>query len=103
MLAKSIEVNLPLGPRRCLFMAWSHGIEGPGRIPVKDVRGIQERRLLERVRAVRGRTIEFEAPARRAVEPSGAPFPDIFRERLRVSRLPSLRSPAPYRCNAFCE
>jgi hypothetical protein len=43
LLAKSIEVNLPLGPRRCLFMAWSSGIEGPGRIPVKDVPCIQER------------------------------------------------------------
>lgn len=43
LLAKSIEVNLPLGPRRCLFMAWSPGIEGPGRIPVEDVPCIQER------------------------------------------------------------
>ena len=38
--------------------------------------------------AVRARTIEFEAPARRAVGPSGAPFPDILRERLRVSKAP---------------
>ena len=43
LLAKSVEVNLPLGPRRCLFMAWSPRIEGPGRIPVKDVPCIQER------------------------------------------------------------
>jgi hypothetical protein len=40
------------------------------------------------VRAVRGRSIKFEALARHAVGPSGAPFPDIFRERLRVSKAP---------------
>jgi hypothetical protein len=43
LLAKSIEVTLPLGPRRCLFMAWSPGIEGPGRIPVNDMPCFQER------------------------------------------------------------
>ena len=38
---KGVEVNLPLGPRRCLLMAWSD-IAGP-RTPMKDVRIAQER------------------------------------------------------------
>jgi Protein of unknown function (DUF4238) len=46
LLAKNIEVNLPLGPRRCLFMAWSRDIDGPTRIPLKDVRCAQERGIV---------------------------------------------------------
>jgi Protein of unknown function (DUF4238) len=39
--AKGVEVNLPLGPRRCLLMVWSN-ITGP-RTPIKDLRIAQER------------------------------------------------------------
>jgi Protein of unknown function (DUF4238) len=38
---KGVEVNLPLGPRRCLLMAWSD-IAGP-RTPINDLRIAQER------------------------------------------------------------
>jgi hypothetical protein len=39
--AKGVEVNFPIGPRRCLLMAWSD-IAGP-RTPIKDLRIAQER------------------------------------------------------------
>ena len=39
--AKDVEVNLPIGPRRCLLMAWSD-IAGT-RAKISDVRGAQER------------------------------------------------------------
>lgn len=39
--SKDVEVNLPIGPRRCLLMAWSN-ISGP-RVLVEDLRCAHER------------------------------------------------------------
>lgn len=38
---KGVEVNLPIGPRRCLLLAWSD-ISGP-RVPIADLRAAQQR------------------------------------------------------------
>jgi len=42
LMAKGTEVNLPIGPRRCLLMAWAD-FRVPAPVPMEDIRSAQHR------------------------------------------------------------
>ena len=80
---KHVEVNLPLGPRRCLFMAWSD-ISGP-RAQIKDLSIAQERGI---VGATRYLFCSTEQDAHEAFDAHRRLFPSRHQESSGEAGLP---------------